>query len=164
MRRLLGLVLLLWPAASMAEVNVLASAGKWQAFSAPAGRLSVCGLRSQDGSAGFTLAYIPGTWDFEILVTDARWPPDAARGASVVVHLLPHGPWRAPGEAYPLPSGAAAVRVAVDANSLEPFVDQFRNSTEMQVRLEPGGHAWRAETSGTEAVGAAFVDCLRGAR
>ena len=161
---LLAFALLVAPVAE-AETNVLARAGTWQAFGGTSSTARpVCGVSqtAADGSY-FGIKLFAGGTSFTIQMGRKGWELAGQQKVKLEMRIDGSRAWTPTASAMRFDDGGAGLEFAIARSEFDLFRLEFRNGAQIRLQFESMPE-WTIDLTGSNAIGDALQDCVRGLR
>ncbi len=146
-----------------ADVTTFAHVGAWEAF----GGLTndgtpVCGVSAEGGGRWFGLKYFKGDDSLTIQLSKDSWKVKNGTKITVTMQIDDEDPWRASATAFHMNDGDAALQFSIGSGQLAQWMQEFRGGNTLFIRF-PNDNVedWRADLTGSDAIGDAMTRCLR---
>jgi hypothetical protein len=151
---------------SLADTEVLARSGAWQAFGGTtnSGR-PVCGMSSTGGGKYFGVKYFSGETTLTVQLGNNQWTVKDKIKVKVEMRFDQESPWNATAIGMHFADGDAGLEFDINRDQLEDFMREFRNSNQITIRFPSEDVSpWNGSLDGTDSVSTAFARCVRNLR
>jgi hypothetical protein len=148
-----------------AETSVLARAGTWQAFGGTSSTARpVCGVAhtTADGSY-FGVKLFAGGNNFTIQMGRKEWQIASQQKVKVEMRVDASRSWTPTASAMRFDDGGAGLEFALNLSEFDLFRLVFRNGAQLRLQFEAMPE-WVIDLTGSNAIGDALQDCVRGLR
>lgn len=148
---------------ALADTQVLARAGAWEAFGGTTdGGRPLCGVSSSGSGKYIGVKYFSGADTLTIQLGNDRWSLKNDIKVRVQLQFDNAVPWSGNATGMHFSDGDAGLEFNIDRNQLGQFMGEFRDSNAMAVGFPNENVSdWYASLEGTDAVSTAFARCVR---
>jgi len=148
---------------ALADTEVLARAGAWEAFGGTsANGHPLCGVSTSGSGRYFGIKYFRGDDTLTIQLGDEKWSLKNNIRVRVQLQFDHASPWRGNATGMHFSDGDAGLEFNINRNQLDQFVGEFRDANRMIVSfLDEDVSDWQGSLEGTDAVSNMFARCIR---
>ena len=148
---------------SLADTEVLARAGAWQAFggTTSSGR-PVCGMSSTGSGKYFGVKFFSGEDTLTIQLGNDKWTVKDKVKIKVEMRFDQESPWNATAIGMHFNDGDAGVEFDINRKQLDQFMREFRGANAITIRFpNEDVSEWRGSLEGTDSVSNSLTRCVR---
>lgn len=147
---------------ALAETEVLARSGNWEAFggTTDTGR-PLCGISAEVEGRYFGLKLFSGNDTFTVQMGTSEWKLDDGTEIELTMHYDTNLPWRATGTVMHFSDGDAGLEFRIKRDELERFQEEFRTTSELQVKFNDVLPNWQFSLQGAGELDGALQTCIK---
>jgi hypothetical protein len=148
---------------ALADTQVLARVGPWEAFGGTAdnGR-PLCGVSSSGGGKYFGVKYFSGDDTLTIQLGNSNWSLKNNIKVRVQLQFDNASPWNGNATGMHFSDGDAGLEFNINRNQLSQFMEEFRDANGITVSFPNDNVSdWHGSLAGTDDVSSTFARCIR---
>ena len=148
---------------SLADTEVLARVGAWQAFGGTTrDGQPVCGMSSSGNGRYFGIKYFSGDKTLTIQLGNKQWSLKDNIKVKVQMQFDRASPWNATGTGMHFGDGDAGWNFRINREQLGQFITEFRNAHRIAVRFPNDNVSdWNGSLEGTDLIANNFQRCMK---
>jgi hypothetical protein len=148
---------------ALADTEVLARAGAWEAFGGTSNNgHALCGVSTSGSGKYFGIKYFRGDDTLTIQLGNDKWTLKDNIKVRVQLQFDHAVPWRGNATGMHFSDGDAGLEFNINRNQLDQFIGEFRDANGVTVSfLGEDVSDWYGSLEGTDAVSNMFARCIR---